>query len=68
MKTNNNPAPVVEVIPCTFKLNNDGAGFLFLTKPSQEAHRCSTQRLRAFGQEQKNTSQNVQVVSCTFVD
>ncbi len=34
-------------------LNNDGAGFLLLTKRSQEAHSCSTQRLRSFGQEQK---------------
>jgi hypothetical protein len=35
-------------------LNNDGAGFLFLAKPSQEAHSCFTQRLRWFGQEQKD--------------
>ncbi len=35
-------------------LNNDGAGLLLLTKPSQEAHRCSTQRLRSFRQEQKD--------------
>ncbi len=35
-------------------LNNDGAGFLFLTKPSQEAHSWSTQRLRWFRQEQKD--------------
>jgi hypothetical protein len=35
-------------------LNNDGAGFLFLMKPSQEAHRWSTQRLRWFCQEQKD--------------
>ena len=34
-------------------LNNYGAGFLFLTKRSQEAHSCSTQRLRSFRQEQK---------------
>ncbi len=34
-------------------LNNDGAaGLLFLTKPSQEAHSGSTQRLRWFRQEQ----------------
>ncbi len=35
-------------------LNNYGAGFLFLTKPSQEAHSWSTQRLRWFRQEQKD--------------
>ncbi len=35
-------------------LNNDGAGILFVTKPSQEAHSWSTQRLRWFGQEQKD--------------
>ncbi len=35
-------------------MNNYGAGFLLLTKPSQEAHRCSTQRLRWFRQEQKD--------------
>ncbi len=35
-------------------LNNAGAGFLFLTKRSQEAHRCSTQRLRSFRQKQKD--------------
>jgi hypothetical protein len=27
-------------------LNNYGTGFLFLTQQSQEAHRCSKQRLR----------------------
>ncbi|MEE9344470.1 MAG: hypothetical protein V3U88_02570 [Methylococcales bacterium] len=31
-------------------LNNDGAGFLLLTKRSQEAYSCSTQRLRSFRQ------------------
>ncbi len=35
-------------------LNNYGSGFLFLTKQFQEAHSCSTQRLRWFGQEQKD--------------
>ncbi len=35
-------------------LNNDGAGLLFLTKPSQKAHSWSTQRLRWFRQEQKD--------------
>ncbi len=35
-------------------LNNDGAGFLLLTKRSQEAHSCSTQQLRWFRQEQKD--------------
>ncbi len=35
-------------------LNNYGAGFLFLTKRSQEAHSCSKQRLRSFRQEQKD--------------
>ena len=35
-------------------LNNYGAVFLFLIKPSQEAHSCSTQRLRLFNQEQKD--------------
>ncbi len=35
-------------------MNNDGTGFLFLTKRSQEAHSCSTQRLRWFRQEQKD--------------
>ncbi len=35
-------------------LNNDGAGFMLLTKRSQEAHSCSTQRLRWFRQEQKD--------------
>jgi hypothetical protein len=35
-------------------LNNDGAGLLFLTKRSQEAHSWSTQRLRPFRQEQKD--------------
>ncbi len=34
-------------------LNNDGVGFLLLMKRSQEAHSCSTQRLRLFSQEQK---------------
>ncbi len=37
--------------------NNDGAGFLLLTKQSQEAHSCSTQRLRLFSQEQKDKSE-----------
>ncbi len=35
-------------------MNNDGAELLFLTKPSQEAHRWSTQQLRWFRQEQKD--------------
>jgi hypothetical protein len=35
-------------------LNNYGAGFLFLAKRSQEAHSCSTQRLRSFRQEQRD--------------
>jgi Zn-dependent metalloprotease len=35
-------------------LNNNGTGFLFLTNRSQEEHRCSTQRLRWFRQEQKD--------------
>ncbi len=35
-------------------LNNYGAGFLFLTKRSQEAHSWSTQRLRSFRQEKKD--------------
>ncbi|MEE9412843.1 MAG: hypothetical protein V3V22_07285 [Methylococcales bacterium] len=34
-------------------MNNYGAGLLFLTKRSQEAHSYSTQRLRSFSQEQK---------------
>ncbi len=37
-------------------LNNFDAGFLFLTKPSQETHSYSTQRLRWFSQEQKDKS------------
>jgi hypothetical protein len=35
-------------------LNNYGAGFLVLAKRSQEAHSCSTQRLRSFRQNQKD--------------
>jgi hypothetical protein len=35
-------------------MNNDGAGLLFLTKSSQEAHSGSTQRLGWFRQEQKD--------------
>ncbi len=35
-------------------LNNDGVGFLLLMKRSQEAHSCSTQRLRSYRQEQKD--------------
>jgi hypothetical protein len=38
-------------------LNNNDTGFLFLTKRSQEAHSCSTQRLRSFSQEQKDQSE-----------
>ncbi len=34
-------------------LNNDDAGLLFLTKPSQAAHSWSMQRLRWFRQEQQ---------------
>ena len=44
-------------------LNNDGAGFLFLTKRSQEAQSCSTQRLRSFRQEQKDQPE----CSCYFM-
>ncbi len=59
-------------------LNNSGTGFLFLTQQSQEAHSCSTQRLRLLSQEQKDKPECssyfvhipksiVQVISCTFL-
>ena len=38
-------------------LNNYGAGFLLLTKRSQEEHSCSTQRLRSLSQGQKDKSE-----------
>ena len=47
-------------------LNNNGAGCLLLTKPSQEAHSWSTQRLRWFRQEQKKPARMFKLFHARF--
>jgi hypothetical protein len=56
MRPNRSNSPLVQQTKerAWNNLNNDDAELLFLTKPSQEAHNWSTQRLRWFRQEQKD--------------